>query len=172
MSIINALYVKLEDVIEKLCKVIGGISVAAFVLITFMQVLGRNFFQLPMIWANDLSVISFVWATFFGSAIAVRYRRHYILELIPDKYVKTNCFLDLVGDLSGFVFFYALIRYGYIYAEMGLVRLSTSLGIPEAYFFACIPFSACFMMFFNIGVFVKDVQRFQALCKGGGVANG
>lgn len=171
MSELQKIYVKVENIIEKASRIIGGISVAGFVLIIFMQVIGRNVLQLPMIWANDLAVITFVWATFFGSAIAVRYKRHYVLELIPEKHVKTNAFLNIFADICGFVFFYVLLVYGYEYAEMGLSRLSTSMGIPEAYFFACVPFSAFFMLFFNIGVFVKDVQAFAAVLRGAGAEN-
>lgn len=155
----------ISNALEWLCKAIGGISVGAFVTVITIQVIFRNFLKFPLIWANDVSVVLFVWAVFFGSAIAVRHKKHYVLEFVPEKYAKTNCFLDLVGDISGFVFFFFLIFCGYQYTAMGINRLSPSLGIPQAYFFACIPLSGLFMMWFNIGIFVKDVSHMVALCK-------
>ena len=99
-----------------------------FVIIITLQVVGRNFLKIPMVWSNDLSVVFFVWAVFFGSAIAVRYRRHYVLEFLPEKFRKANCFLDIIGDISGLIFFYIFIRYGYNYTVMGLIRLSPAFS--------------------------------------------
>ena len=60
-----------SDLIEKVCEGIGTLSVAAFVVIISLQVVCRNFLKIPMVWANDISVVCFVWAVFLGSAIAV-----------------------------------------------------------------------------------------------------
>ena len=60
-----------SDLLEKISRIIGGVSVAVFVVIISLQVVGRNILKVPMVWANDLSVVFFVWAVFFGSAIAV-----------------------------------------------------------------------------------------------------
>ena len=152
-----------SDGIEKVCKFIGGFSVTVFVIIITLQVVGRNFLKIPMVWSNDLSVVFFVWAVFFGSAIAVRYRRHYVLEFLPEKFRKANCFLDIIGDISGLIFFYILIRYGYNYTVMGLTRLSPSMNIPQAYFFSCIPLSGCFMMWYTILNLLEDLVKMKGL---------
>ena len=167
MEALKQCYYKIEDFITAVCKVVGGLSVFIFVMVIFLQVVLRNAFKMPIIWANDVAVISFVWATFIGSACAVRKRSHYTVELIPAKFAKTNKILDLIGDISGFIFFYVLIRYGIHYAQLGLRRMSTSMNIPMAYFFACIPVSAVFMMIFNADVFMTDVNALIRLCKGG-----
>lgn len=155
----------ISNFIERLCKVIGGFSVGAFVVAISIQVIFRNFLKLPIIWANDIAVVFFVWAVFFGSAIAVRHRKHYVLEFVPQKFAKTNCVLDLIGDISGFVFFAFLVIYGYQYTVMGLSRLSPSIGLPQAYFFMCIPLSGLFMLWFNMGIFTADLKRMIALLK-------
>ena len=155
----------ISDGIEFLCKLIGGFAVFSFVCVISLQVILRNMLRIPLIWANDISVVFFVWAVFFGSAIAVRHRKHFVLEFVPEKYIKINCVLDIIGDLSGFVFFSFLVIYGYDFTIMGLRRLSSSLNIPQAYFFACIPISGLFMLWFNTGIFISDVKRLVTLCK-------
>ena len=149
----------ISDGLEFLCKLVGGLAVFAFVCVISLQVILRNIFHMPLIWANDVSVILFVWAVFFGSAIAVRCRQHFVLDIVPPRFEKINCVLDIIGGLSGFVFFLFLVIYGYDYTIMGLRRLSPSLNIPQAYFFACIPISGLFMLWFNSGIFVSDVKR-------------
>ena len=159
-------YRKLEDFVTTLSNAVGGIAVFIFVMVIFLQVVLRNLFHLPIVWANDVAVISFVWATFFGAACAVRRRAHYTVEIIPAKYAKTNKVLDIIGDISGFVLFYILIKNGAHYTQIGLRRMSTSMNIPMAYFFACIPVSAVFMMLFNFDIFLTDISQLKKLCKG------
>ncbi len=157
----------ISNVIENICKFIAAFAVGAFVIIISMQVFSRNLFKIPMVWANDLSVVFFVWAVFFGSAIAVHHRAHYDVALFPERFQKTNCALDLLADIAGIVLFYIMIRYGIKYTQMGLKRLSPSMNIPQAWFFACIPASACFMMWYTILNLAEDITKMKNLIRGG-----
>ena len=157
----------LSNIIEGICKFIAAFSVGAFVIIICMQVFSRNVFKVAMVWANDLSVVFFVWAVFFGSAIAVRHRAHYDVALVPEKYGKINKMLDILADIAGLVLFYLMIRYGYKYTVMGLKRLSPSMNIPQAWFFACIPASACFMIWYTVLNLAEDIRKMTQLVKGG-----
>ena len=161
-----------SDLIEKVCEGIGTLSVAAFVVIISLQVVCRNFLKIPMVWANDISVVCFVWAVFLGSAIAVRHRAHYVLAFLPDRFEKSNCLLDIISNIAGIIFFYVLIRYGAVYTIMGMKRLSTAINIPQAYFFMCIPLSGCFMMWYTLIHMVNDVRRMISLFNKKGDLNG
>ena len=125
-----------------------------------------------MVWANDISVVCFVWAVFLGSAIAVRHRAHYVLAFLPDRFEKSNCLLDIISNIAGIIFFYVLIRYGSVYTIMGMKRLSTAINIPQAYFFMCIPLSGCFMMWYTLIHMVNDVRRMISLFNKKGDLNG
>ena len=161
-----------SDLIEKVCEGIGTLSVAAFVVISSLQVVCRNFLKIPMVWANDISVVCFVWAVFLGSAIAVRHRAHYVLAFLPDRFEKSNCLLDIISNIAGIIFFYVMIRYGTVYTIMGMKRLSTAINIPQAYFFMCIPLSGCFMMWYTLIHMVNDVKRMISLFNKKGDLNG
>lgn len=161
-----------SDLIEKVCEGIGTLSVAAFVVIISLQVVCRNFLKIPMVWANDISVVCFVWAVFLGSTIAVRHRAHYVLAFLPDRFEKSNCLLDIISNIAGIIFFYVLIRYGSVYTIMGMKRLSTAINIPQAYFFMCIPLSGCFMMWYTLIHMVNDVRRMISLFNKKGDLNG
>ena len=161
-----------SDLIEKVCEGIGTLSVAAFVVIISLQVVCRNFLKIPMVWANDISVVCFVWAVFLGSAIAVRHRAHYVLAFLPDRFEKSNCLLDIISNIADIIFFYVMIRYGTVYTIMGMKRLSTAINIPQAYFFMCIPLSGCFMMWYTLIHMVNDVKRMISLFNKKGDLNG
>ena len=157
----------MTNVMEFICKFIGGVSVFGFVTIISLQVILRTGFRIPLIWANDVSIVLFVWSVFFGSAIAVLYRSHFVMEVLPEKYKKTDCVFDIISALSGYVLFGVMLVYGYDYTIMGLRRLSPSLNIPQAYFYACIPLAAIFMLWFNTRIFITDIKRLIKLCKEG-----
>ena len=161
-----------SDLIEKVCEGIGTLSVAAFVVIISLQVVCRNFLKIPMVWANDISVVCFVWAVFLGSAISFRHRAHYVLAFLPDRFEKSNCLLDIISNIAGIIFFYVMIRYGTVYTIMGMKRLSTAINIPQAYFFMCIPLSGCFMMWYTLIHMVNDVKRMISLFNKKGDLNG
>ena len=161
-----------SDLIEKVCEGIGTLSVAAFVVIISLQVVCRNFLKIPMVWANDISVVCFVWAVFLGSAIAVRHRAHYVLAFLPDRFEKSNCLFNSISTIAGIIFFYVMIRYGTVYTIMGMKRLSTAINIPQAYFFMCIPLSGCFMMWYTLIHMVNDVKRMISLFNKKGDLNG
>ena len=161
-----------SDLIEKVCEGIGTLSVAAFVVMISLQVVCRNFLKIPMVWANDISVVCFVWAVFLGSAIAVRHRAHYVLAFLPDRFEKSNCLLDIISNIAGIIFFYVMIRYGTVYTIMGMKRLSKAINIPQAYFFMCIPLSGCFMMWYTLIHMVNDVKRMISLFNKKGDLNG
>ena len=89
-----------------------------------------------------------------------------MLAFLPERFEKSNCFLDIIGDIAGIIFFYVLIRYGYDYTIMGLKRMSTAINIPQAYFFMCIPLSGCFMMWYTILDIISDVKKMVLFVKG------
>lgn len=156
----------ISDIIEKVCEGAGILAVAAFVVMISLQVVCRNLLKIPMVWGNDISVVCFVWSVFLGSAIAVRHRTHYVLAFLPERFAKTNCLLDIIADIAGLIFFYVLIRYGGTYTIMGMKRLSTAINIPQAYFFACIPVSGVFMMWYTLIHMVNDVKKMISLFGG------
>ena len=166
MGIIIKIFSFISDVLEKLCKFVGGFSVFAFVCVISLQVILRNFFRMPVIWANDVSIIFFVWAVFFGAAVAVRYRKHFVLDIVPPRFKIANCALDIIAGIAGYIFFIFIIQHGWIYTVMGLARLTPSLGLPQAYFSVSMPIAGAFMVWFNTGIFISDIKRMASLLKG------
>lgn len=40
------------------------------------QVISRYFFGKPLVWVEEMATYSFIWATFLGAALALKYDRH------------------------------------------------------------------------------------------------
>lgn len=142
-----------------LSALIGGFF-AAFILVVLMQVAGRNLFtSLPVLWAMDAALLLFVWSVFVGSAIALRRRSHYMIELFPPEFVRVNAVLQILSGFALAVAVGVLIYAGFTFLPSGFTRSSLALGISEGYFFLSIPVAAVFMGLFLIEVMLDDIRR-------------
>lgn len=117
-------------------------------------------------WADEVAVICFIWTVFLGAAVAVRYKRHYTVDLAPNK-IKLNLSLDIIAHIIVLSFIYVMVFHGYKFTMMGLSRLSTALTIPLTYTFAAIPVSGLFMFFFTVEQFIKDIIALRKYIKKG-----
>lgn len=157
---------KINDLIEKISLTVGFILLSTFIIVVLAKVVVRNYLKIPMMWADEVAVICFIWTVFLGAAVAVRHKLHYTVDLAPSK-VKLNLSLDIVSHLIVLSLIYVMVFHGYSFMLMGLSRFSTVLSLPLAYTFAAIPVSGLFMFFFTVEQFIKDVKKFRLLSKGG-----
>lgn len=158
--------VKLNNFFEKICLMIGFLLLSTFIIVVLAKVIVRNYFNVPMMWADEVAVICFIWTVFLGAAVAVRQKRHYTVDLAPNK-IKLNLSLDIVAHIIVLSLIYVMVVHGYTFMMMGFSRLSTALTIPLAYTFAAIPVSGLFMFFFTVEQFVKDIVNLRRHIKKG-----
>lgn len=155
---------KINNFIEKACLNIGFLLLSLFIIVVLAKVVFRNYLNIPMMWADEVAVICFIWTVFLGAAVAVRHKMHYTVDLAPTK-LKFNLSLDILAHIIVSSFIYVMIFHGYSFMVMGFSRFSTALTIPLAYTFAAIPVSGLFMLLFTIEQFVKDVKMLRSLRK-------
>ncbi len=152
---------RFNDGLEKVLTTVGVGFFIVFISVVFLQVLSRNYLRISMMWIQEVALFCFLWSVFIGGSIAVRRKRHYLVELFPEKYERINWVLDIIGDLSVFVMVYVFLPYGYQFMMLGLNRYSRILSLPQAYFFAVFPFAAVCMLLFGIEILWRDLRRFS-----------
>lgn len=150
--------VKLNDYLEKSLLFIAMFLLLGFVVVVFTQVVARNYLKIPIIWSQDVALACFLWSVFLGAAVALRKKQHYVVEVVPERFVLANLLLNLIADILIFVIIYILIYNGFRFARMGLTRISTSLAISQVYFFSSIPVSGVAMFLFNLENMIKDIN--------------
>ncbi|XWN29656.1 MAG: TRAP transporter small permease [Devosia sp.] len=131
-------------------RVFGPLLAALFaglILVVFAQVTARNVLEIPLIWTLDLAQLLFSWCIFLGAAFAFRRGEHYHVDLWP-THGPLRWIPLLVPLVASAVVIYVLVRHGVIMSEIGLNRLSPSLGISEFWFFLPIPIGGALMGFF------------------------
>ncbi|MBO1004890.1 TRAP transporter small permease [Pseudogracilibacillus auburnensis] len=155
---------KINNLVEKVCLTVGFLLLSLFIVVVLAKVVVRNYLHIPMMWADEVAVICFIWTVFLGAAVAVRHKMHYTVDLAPNK-IKVNLSFDILAHLIVLTLIYVMIVHGYSFMLMGFSRFSTALTIPLAYTFAAIPVSGLFMLFFTVEQFVKDIKKLRSLTK-------
>jgi TRAP-type C4-dicarboxylate transport system permease small subunit len=75
----------LERLLQPVLIVVSGVMVAA---VTF-QVIARYVFDAPPVWTTELSTLTLVYLTFFGSALVTARRQGFRITVLRDRYVET-----------------------------------------------------------------------------------
>lgn len=75
---------KLLDTIKFLLRLISCVSICLLVVIVFMQVINRNFFDHSFTWVEEVASMAMVFITYLGAAMVHgMYRRHPNKQICP-----------------------------------------------------------------------------------------
>ena len=158
---------RINGVLEKFLINLGAILFAIFIVAILLQVIARNYFKVSFFWVQEVALLTFIWSVFLGGAVAVRQRRHYVVELFArDKFPKLNVALDIFAGTATFILIYVFIYSGWVFTVMGLTRMSRALMIPMALFFLPFPVSGVFIALFNIENLMEDIKKYLRLRQG------
>ena len=98
---------------EKLNKIlnldyiIAGIALIILVLVTFIGVIMRYFLGNPLIWAEEIQLLCFVWIVFFGAGAAFRTGSHVAIDVLVDLFPERV--RKIVEIFGGIVILFILI---------------------------------------------------------------
>ena len=116
---------------------------AIFTAVVAYQVVSRYVAFIPrLFWTEEISRFSFIWMVFLGTAVAVRQRTHFIIDLIPDSFTKRYGRLLDAGVIVALLICAAFMVFGGIhFFEIGMKRVSTVSGLRLAWIYLAIPVS-------------------------------
>ncbi len=157
---------RLNDACERALLVVGTFLFSVLIIVVFLQVVTRRM-GISWVWTHEIALICFIWTVFLGGAIAVRLRRHYIVELLPARMLRANAALDVFGDVMIFIVLYVFIFSGWEFALLGLRRATRVLQLPQTILFLAFPVSGVFMALFGIENLIASAGRLLGLSRGG-----
>jgi TRAP-type C4-dicarboxylate transport system permease small subunit len=121
----------------------GALCLLLFLMvtITFVTVVTRYVFDLPLSYIDQLVPNMFVWVTFLGASAAVKRRAHLGLSMVYDMVpAGARVVLDALILLGCGVFFLGTAVYGAKIVSMQVEnRLMTSLGYPSWFVGLAVP---------------------------------
>lgn len=139
----------LSNQLEKALEFVVGILCLILISILGVEVLNRYFFGISWPWAQYLIPFCFLWMCMIGSAIAVRRRQHFEVDLLANllrgRPRRLHRFLMAGSNLIGGVMI-AWASVGFV--ALGLQKSSPATGTPMIYIYVSILIGGLLIMFF------------------------
>ncbi|MHC5654238.1 TRAP transporter small permease [Stappia sp.] len=153
---------RVNSTIEKILTTVGGLLFATFIVVILFQVFARNFIAMSFVWTDELAMFCFIWTVFLGAAVGYRRGLHYVVEIFPEHFVRTNGVLKLLALVLGFPLIWVLATSGWDYAQLGWRRYSFSIGYPLFYQNICVALSGAVMILFTVEIAIRDLKALRA----------
>lgn len=145
--------------LERFFYLVGGAFFLAFILCVLFQIVARNSSLGTFVWTDEVAMFCFVWTVFLGSAVGYRRGVHYVVEVLPASFTRTNTALTLLALFLCLPVIWVLTVNGWTYAEMSWRRFSFSLGFPMFYQNAAVAVSGAAMAIFSLELIVATAGR-------------
>lgn len=150
LALARAAWANLEE--AALC-----VLLAVMVTITFVTVVTRYVFDLPLSYIDQLVPNLFVWVTFLGASAAVKRRAHLGLSLVADALpARWRAGLDAAVLAGTSAFFLATAWYGWKVVRLQVENdLMMSLGYPAWLVGVAVPAGALLFVVRAVEAFLR-----------------
>ena len=131
--------------VDSYCRLIQKLMLVILVVMLvsmLIMILGRYVpFIPPFLWTIEVVKFGMIWMIFLGAGVALREKRHFYLDIVPEKYEKTfGKVLYVVYALVILIFSYVYIVYGFLYfKDWSLVQTSEIMYINMGFIFFSVP---------------------------------
>lgn len=157
---------KITNTYDRLEEYLLVISLALSVIIVFLQIIMRSLFNFSLSWTEELSRYIFIWQTWLGTSVALKYDQHIKVELIFSfvKNTKLQRGIKVLADIIWFAFSLFLTFNGFKLTESMISRnaLSSGMRIPLAFVYVVLPISSlliCFRLIPRIYSQIININR-------------
>lgn len=126
------------NLMDNITEIVGKISAWLFFgigLIVAYEVFVRYVFNSPTIWVDELSAVTQIWATYMGTAFALKHKDMIIIDIAfrnPNTWIRKA--LDTFSLLIILIFSFVAIWYGFelwLDSTMKGHRTDTYLALPK-----------------------------------------
>ena len=120
------------------------------VLLIFSQILMRTIFNYSLSWTEELSRYIFIWQTWLGTSIALKYKQHIRVEILINflKKIKNKKKLEVLVNFIWIGFSIFLLYAGILLSKSMIARnvLSSGMRIPLVFTYSCLPISSLIVL--------------------------
>ena len=140
------------------------LTLGLMVILAFLQVLLRNFFETGLLWGDIFLRHLVLWVGFAGASLATRQEKHINIDIltriIPARLIPQ---VKIVIDMIAAVICFVLARASYIFLTFEIEAGTTLFeDIPSWYFQIILPLGFAMMGF---RYFLKIVEQISVLTK-------
>lgn len=152
----------LKYIWDHLEETIAAIIILIMALINFINVVGRFAFKHPLAWADELTLLLFLWATMMGAAIAFKRGSHFNMGLLSESGGKTRHIVLGAIILIFNVLFSVLVMITGVKMTLNQISFNgilPTLQIPQAIQGVAVPIGALFMIIRSFEAFLETLKK-------------
>jgi TRAP-type C4-dicarboxylate transport system permease small subunit len=134
-------------------EIVALLCAGALPIVVMTNVVARYTDWFHVIWATDVVKVLFLWLTFLGGALAVKYEAHVRMSTLSDRFAahgKAGGAWDLAIRLSPISIGLLLVVLGVPLVEITMVRELQTLRISAGYFMPIVPVSGALMIVYAL----------------------
>jgi TRAP-type C4-dicarboxylate transport system permease small subunit len=150
----------ISDKVNAFAKVILTVSATLMVTAVFAQIICRYVFKTPLSWSEELARYLFMWTTFLGASVGLRYNSlpniTLGLKLFPQK---IRPYLYLVTHALGILFCYHFVVYGTDLVLQVIPDKSPGLDFTIAWAYAALPLGGLFMFIHSLFLVAEQSEE-------------
>jgi TRAP-type C4-dicarboxylate transport system permease small subunit len=145
-------------------------ALAALVGICFVQVVARYIFNASFSWAEEVSIVLMVWATWGGASIAVKEGSHLRILIIVERVKRrTRLALELaLNALAIFFLVFVAVTSKTIIGGMANMTLFSLPSVPMNILYVSVPVGCTLMIYYFLRVMFSDWKNLRAPAGKGG----
>lgn len=142
---------KVKELVDRLIVGLSMTALLAMILIIIFQVFSRQFFQYTPSWAEELSIILFVWTSFLGIAYGFKARLHIGVSFLVDLFpTKVQDAMDFFAKILILIFGGVLTYYGWKFTVLMGGSTLAGTGLQTSYLYAAIPVTGVFVLIYGV----------------------
>ena len=140
---------QIAETINKLVKNLIVVCMGLLLLIVTFNVFARYILKVGLTWAEEFSLLLFVWVVFLGSYLALSKKAHlalaFIIRRLPPRVSVVSRYIILVL-VTVFVLIVCIGGFAFVINVINLNQRTPLLGISAAWAYASLPISMALML--------------------------
>ncbi|HWQ77845.1 MAG TPA: TRAP transporter small permease subunit [Anaerovoracaceae bacterium] len=149
----------IDNLLYRITKLIVALIIGAQMMLVFIGVIWRYFFNSPIIWVDELTSYLLVMVTFLGCFVAFIEKKLASVTILPLylKGLKQKLLMLFANIICVFVLV-LIINYGILLCRQPAVTsmVTPVLQWPLIIFYSMLPVTMCFLLFHMILVVYGD----------------
>ncbi|MEN2467356.1 TRAP transporter small permease [Ornithinibacillus sp. FSL M8-0202] len=151
---------KLDKILVKTLYYVCGFLMFLMVSVVTAQVISRYLFNSPLTWTEELARYTFVWVSFLGMAVAIKYGSHIALDMLARKLTGVSRKTLMVFNNMLVLIFSGILTYsGFEFVKLGARQSSPSLSLPMEFVYIVIPISGILLIYFVLSETIQIIRK-------------
>lgn len=147
--------------LKNLDDIVAAATMAALILLMFVSIVCRYIFSAPLMWAEEVIALLFIWAIMIGAMSAQKVRGHLSVDLLVVLFrPRVRALVGVVVKLVFAAVLVGMMYYGWLLSMEASDKITNMLSIPYTYLDLAVPVGSLGMLCYLARDIAADARAF------------